>query len=37
MQIRYWKALHETAKIIKPTFLVYKTNESCENDENNIS
>ena len=33
--MRYWKALDETAKILKPTFLVYKTNENCENYENN--
>ena len=30
MKMRYWKALDETAKIIKPTFLVYKTNKNCE-------
>ena len=27
MQMWQWKALDETAKIMKPTFLVYKTNE----------
>ena len=33
--MRQWKALDETAKIMKPTLLVYKTNENCKN--NNIS